>query len=180
MADHPTLTLVKNYVSAQFETEIISYLDDQDWNETIKARRTQMYGYDYGFQSHSIKKAPKVEGPLLDVMNRLNRDYEAHLIQVIVNEYGPRGSIGAHIDDLKFGDHVFGISLGSPGELRFTKDGDAFTVHIPPRSLYIMEGDLRYKWKHAVHPNKTLTLPDGTKMKKDHDYRRISLTFRSV
>jgi hypothetical protein len=76
--------------------------------------------------------------------------------QIAINVY--RRSAGdwmrAHIDDRKHsGPAIACVSLGAECEMRFTPEAEperAIDVSLPPRSLQIMAGDSRFKWRHAV------------------------------
>lgn len=105
---------------------------------------------------------------------------EYQICQCIVNRYGPQGSIGPHTDDPKFGPVVYGLSLGSPGSLAFSRGTEKVEVYLPPRSLMIMAGPSRYEWKHALKPTRRYTGPEGLPVSKGPDWCRTSLTFRSL
>jgi alkylated DNA repair dioxygenase AlkB len=42
-----------------------------------------------------------------------------------------------------------------------------------------MSGDARTEWTHEIPKRKTYTV-DGKSIKKDDDYRRISMTYRTI
>ncbi|MEO9969912.1 MAG: hypothetical protein ABJG15_08810 [Hyphomonadaceae bacterium] len=49
-------------------------------------------------------------------------------------------------------------------------------LYLQPRSLLILTGVARSKWRHAI-PARKSDLPDGTRIPRE---RRISLTFRKI
>ncbi|KAJ3179845.1 Alkylated DNA repair protein alkB 8 [Geranomyces variabilis] len=49
-------------------------------------------------------------------------------------------------------------------------------VHLPARSLLIMDGDARYQWEHSIRPRRTDVVRGQTVSRTT----RVSLTFRSV
>ena len=49
-------------------------------------------------------------------------------------------------------------------------------MEIPQRSLYVMQDEARYKWKHAIPPRKKDKI-DGN---IQHRERRLSITYRKV
>lgn len=82
---------------------------------------------------------------------------------------------------MAFGDCILGLSLGSEDYLRLVpanqygdnKEGE-IKVKLEDRSVYILEGDSRYQWKHGIG-----RVFEG-KQFKEKDFIRISLTFRDV
>jgi alkylated DNA repair dioxygenase AlkB len=88
----------------------------------------------------------------------------------LVTEYRPGTPIGWHRDRPKYG-MVVGLSLGSAVRMRFRpydKMHDRAAVialALAPRSLYAMQGDVRWHWQHSIPPAKAL---------------RYSITFRTL
>jgi len=69
------------------------------------------------------------------------------------------GSISAHVDSIKFsGDFIAGFSLLSSRILRLEKQQvditqappRSYELRLEPRSMYILQGPLRYDFSHAV------------------------------
>jgi alkylated DNA repair dioxygenase AlkB len=88
----------------------------------------------------------------------------------LVTEYRPGTPIGWHRDRPRYG-IVVGVSLGSAVRMRFRpydRQHDRAAVialDLVPRSLYVMQGDVRWRWQHSIPPAKAL---------------RYSITFRTV
>mmetsp|Transcript_2769 Transcript_2769/g.3940 ORF Transcript_2769/g.3940 Transcript_2769/m.3940 type:complete len:242 (-) Transcript_2769:235-960(-) len=84
------------------------------------------------------------------------------------------GHISPHIDSIKFsGGMVAGLSLLSSSIMRFQHESDENKVIealLPPRSLYIMTGDVRYHFTHEILPSSSNALASRS--------RRVSLIFR--
>ena len=80
--------------------------------------------------------------------------------------YDPGAGIGWHRDRDVF-DEVVGISLGTPATLRFRRrTGAGFkraSLHLAPRSAYLLSGEARHDWEHSIAPGEEL---------------RFSITFR--
>lgn len=98
------------------------------------------------------------------------------VIEALINEYTPGTSIGWHRDNEPY-EHIVGISLKGWAKMRWRAYGligDAqkvFSLELEPRSAYIMQGDVRWKWQHSVAATRTLrysitfrTLPAGTRI----------------
>ena len=92
------------------------------------------------------------------------------LVHGLVTEYRPGTPIGWHRDRPKYG-MVAGLSLGSAVRMRFRPydrlhDRSAvIAFELAPRSLYVMQGDVRWRWQHSIPPAKAL---------------RYSITFRTL
>lgn len=87
-------------------------------------------------------------------------------------EYMPeRGSsIDPHFDDFwVWGERLVTLNLLSGSTLTFSSDGGDIevAVSIPRRSLIIVQGAARYKWKHAIK-------------RQDVVSRRIAITLREL
>ena len=104
--------------------------------------------------------------------------------QLIVNEYRPGQGISAHIDDMRlFGSPILCLSIGGPGSavvVDFTRTGHApYSLHVQPRSLYIMSGEARSLWKHSIASRKQDHVP-GQRTPHARTATRYSLTYRSA
>ena len=90
----------------------------------------------------------------------------------------PGQYIHAHTDNTtQFGPVIACVTLGNGVEIIFTRPKhQSFKIYVEPNSVYIMSGDARYFWKHAISQKKFDTI-DGIIR-----YRgtRISLTFRQT
>ncbi len=58
----------------------------------------------------------------------------------------------------------------------FLKESEVIDIEVPQRSLYVMQDEVRYKWKHAIPPRKKDVI-DGIIQHRD---RRWSITYRKV
>jgi len=134
-------------------------------------RRIVSYGWRYDFAKSEIKEATPIPDFLLSAREKAAA-FAGHapeaLEQILVTEYRPGTVIGWHRDKNVFGD-VIGISLRSACRFRFRKKtGDKFertSVHLEPRSSYILRGEARHVWEHSIPPVDDL---------------RYSITFRTL
>ena len=89
--------------------------------------------------------------------------------QVLINEYQPGVPLGWHRDAPDY-ELIAGVSLAGPARMRLrpssAQSGGKALCHLdlPSRSAYVLSGDARWKWQHAISPVKAL---------------RYSLTFRT-
>jgi alkylated DNA repair dioxygenase AlkB len=90
-------------------------------------------------------------------------------VHALVTEYRPGTPIGWHRDKPDY-ETVIGISLASACRMRFRPCDDrhdrraVVALELAPRSLYVMRGDIRWRWQHQIPPVKSL---------------RYSVTFRT-
>ena len=93
---------------------------------------------------------------------------EGDFVHALVTEYRPGTPIGWHRDAPHF-DTVVGISLAGPARMCFrsyARDGrDMASLELAPRSAYVMQGEIRWRWQHHIPPTRTL---------------RYSITFRTL
>jgi alkylated DNA repair dioxygenase AlkB len=117
-----------------------------DWSSELK-RRVIHYGYKYDYKSrNAMERAKAIPGECEDVARRLLDAYD----QLIVNEYQPGQGISAHVDSLAFEDGIASISLGSGVVMRFSQGASSVDVWLPRRSVVLLTGDARFKWRHSI------------------------------
>lgn len=193
------LSLFSDYISSKEEIALIELIDSQDWSQEL-SRRVQHYGFKYNYSTRKVEVCS--QGILKDLSHPLLR-FNLHAVdlfdgshdsqdfdgenfkddflnptQVIVNEYFPGQGISSHIDSDVFGEKIAVISLGSGTTIRFTHSttSEVESFFIPPRSLLIMEGIARTKWKHEIQ-KRHRDLVDGKFIPRE---RRVSITYRTV
>ncbi len=111
--------------------------------------------------------------PFLVALQRTVADWlaiePASFIHALVSEYRPGTPIGWHRDKPVYG-IVVGLSLAGRGRMRFrpiytSAWRDAMVLlDLEPRSIYVMQGPIRWEWQHSMLPTKAL---------------RYSITFRT-
>lgn len=171
------LTYISNYISLEYQEKLLKLIDTQEWNLDLK-RRTQHYGYKYDYTARSLD-ASYYLGVMPywidELCSKLHRDaiFNKKPDQVIINEYMPGQGIASHIDCVPcFENSICSLSLVSGYIMDLTNDNVKKSIYLEPRSLLILKGDARYKWKHGIAARKS---DNGVKRQ-----RRISLTFRKV
>lgn len=173
------LSLQPDVISHEKELEIIKWIDQQEWSSDM-SRRTQHYGYIYDYRSGNLIQGQSLEGPILELAKIFENKGLLKSDQCIVNEYNRNQGISSHVDNLKFGSVIIGVSLGSDGVLIFEKQKEKFECFLPRRSVMMMRDSARYDWKHSIDKKTTYTNSSGNTIIKPTDYRRISLTYRSI
>jgi alkylated DNA repair dioxygenase AlkB len=176
----PGLTIIEDFITDVEHDRLINEINKGEWMNSLK-RRVQHYGYKYDYVS---KNADDYLGPLpkfSDVVTE--RIVENGLMkkpeQCIINEYEPGQGISPHIDSpSKFGDEVISVSLGSSIVMDFYgPNGEKIPVFLPKKSLFLIESDARFKWKHSIAGRKKDQLENGKILIRK---KRISLTFRTM
>jgi alkylated DNA repair dioxygenase AlkB len=179
----PGLIYLPDYIDVPTETALIKTIDAQPWITELK-RRVQHYGYRYDYKARSIAPESRL-GPLPEWLSsyceQLHIDgyFQEPPDQVIVKEYQPGQGIASHIDCVPcFTETITSLSVGSPCIMEFThvKTHEKIPMLLEPRSLVVLSGDARYRWKHAI-PHRKSDRYNGSIFLRG---RRLSLTFRKV
>ena len=132
-------------------------------------RRVVRYGegeYPASYGAEAEKANPRRPFPefRLDVRSRVGhwlRVPATDFVHALVTEYRPGTPIGWHSDAPHF-EMVVGISLAGRARMRFrpyaakNDKKAAFTLELAPRSAYVMQGDVRWRWQHHIPPTKEL------------------------
>ena len=184
------LEYLPDFLSPSEEAELTACIDSGAWLADL-SRRVQHYGYKYDYSNRRLDPSARI-GPLPEWLTQLTckireagtgdavRVLDAHrpFEQAIVNEYEPGQGIAPHIDRDCFGPVVATVSLGSAVNMDFCCDetGDEYVHRLEPRSLVLLHGDARRKWRHGIAKRRTDTW-NGQKVARD---RRLSITFRTI
>jgi alkylated DNA repair protein (DNA oxidative demethylase) len=133
-------------------------------------RETVSFGWRYDFNQARVEPAAPIPGFLLPLRERaaaLAGIDPAAFEQALVIRYDVGAGIGWHRDRPVF-EKVFGLSLLSPCVLRFRRRHaggfERFSLDAPPRSGYLLTGEIRHDWEHSIAPV---------------ELKRYSITFRS-
>jgi alkylated DNA repair dioxygenase AlkB len=183
----PGLYLQENVISAEVETQIVEWLDTRKWSNVLP-RRTQHFGYLYGYQGADLQPGDPFDGYISFFSDYLTKHKIMDAIdQCIVNEYDRDQKIGKHIDGQRgnrpniFGPRIVSISLLEDTNFIFTntQTKEKVEIYAPRRCMLVMTGDSRYIWTHEI-PKRLSVNINGKSVKKNDGYRRISLTFRKT
>jgi DNA oxidative demethylase len=166
-----------DWITADEEKELLTYVEKLCFAEVrmhgvIARRRVVHFGWDYGYDSWTIKPTQPIPHWLMPLRRRvavLMRVLAEAVEEVLVTCYEPGAGIGWHRDAPMFGSKVVGVSLLGSGRMRFqrTVDGGRETAEavLAPRSSYVLAGAARFLWQHSIPPTKQL---------------RYSITFRTL
>jgi DNA oxidative demethylase len=172
----PGLVFVPEFLTLNEENNLLSFIETivfrtiQMRGVTAK-RRIKQFGWHYSFESYRLTSTDPIPGEFTEIGVRSAAHAgidPAQWAEALVTEYSAGSGIGWHRDAPAFG-VVAGISLSGTSRMRFqTGEGDTrmtSAVELPPRSLYVLNGEVRTKWQHMIPPTREL---------------RYSITFRTL
>jgi alkylated DNA repair protein (DNA oxidative demethylase) len=158
------LRLLPEAISPELETELAARIDAApltpfQFGQWEGKRLTANYGSAYDYQRARPIPAPPLPEWLEELRERLapqfDRDPHA-FVQGLLIRYDPGAGIGWHRDRPQYGE-VMGLSLSNPATLRLRRrlpEGgfERRSVELPPRSLYLLSGEVRSAWEHSIAP----------------------------
>lgn len=159
----PGLELACDFLSADEEADLIASINAEElepfqFQGWVAKRLTATFGWGYDFTTGRLGPAsvfPDWLSPILDRAAAFAQLAPDVIEQALLTRYDAGAGIGWHRDRPEFG-HVIGISLGHPATMRLRRrrlDGfDRATIHLAPRSIYHLSGDVRTHWEHSIAP----------------------------
>lgn len=95
---------------------------------------------------------------------------------VTINEYAPGHGIRPHVDSFKFDDEIRVLNLGSHATMQLIPPSKVATeVFIPRRSVTLLYGEVRRKWKHGIESRAFDINPSGIRVDRE---TRYSIVYR--
>ncbi|XP_058238617.1 alpha-ketoglutarate-dependent dioxygenase alkB homolog 4 [Hemibagrus wyckioides] len=180
----PGVFLWENFVSEDEEKELVAKMDQDVWRESQSGRRKQDFGPKVNFKKRRVRLGgfsglPANSHKLVDKMSKEPLLADFLPVEQCNLEYSPeRGSaIDPHLDDSwLWGERLVTLNMLSDTVITMSLDqgwGDMdrgevrVAVNIPRRCLFVMYGEARHRWKHAIH--------------REHIHsRRVCSTFREL
>jgi alkylated DNA repair dioxygenase AlkB len=175
----PGLAFREEFVSAAEQTALLDAIETLsfrpfEFHGWTGNRETVSFGWRYDFNQARVERAAPIPRFLLPLRERAAGfagvrpdEFEQALVIRYVIRYDVGAGIGWHRDRPVF-DRVFGLSLLSPCVLRFrrrhARGFDRCALPAPPRSAYLLTGEIRHDWEHSIAPLRM---------------RRFSITYRS-
>ncbi|ORZ23731.1 hypothetical protein BCR41DRAFT_293531, partial [Lobosporangium transversale] len=183
------LDLLHEFVTTEEESLLIQQLDARLWggqgvepNPEMK-RRHQHYG---GVFSYRFRRVVGDMEALPSMFNFLTQRLLDHQIytkspnSIIVNEYEAGQGIMPHVDAPRiFGPTISALSLLSDCVMTFQhvkEQNHIYRIHLPRRSLVVMNGSSRYDYKHSISKD-LVEYVNGLEIVRD---RRVSITYRDL
>ncbi|MEO1013973.1 MAG: alpha-ketoglutarate-dependent dioxygenase AlkB [Pseudomonadota bacterium] len=174
------LRLIEDFVSPSVESALLRETNAGEWDAALK-RRVRHFGWRYDYSKRGVGEGAFL-GPfppwLKDLVIRVGVIAGAEFDQAIVNEYLPGQGIAPHVDSPAFCDVVASLSLGSATVMAFddSETERRTELSLPPRSLLVLTGQARWRWRHGIAPRKS-DVVEGRRVSRG---RRVSITFRTV
>lgn len=167
-----------DFISAEEESALLDIfqslaLRPARFREYTARRNIKMFGWGFSRARDLFLPGPPLPDFLLPLRDRIGAWLgidPARIVHALITEYRPGTPIGWHRDRERFA-HVIGISLGGWCTMRFRRlergrpTDEILPLELEPRSAYVMEGDMRWKWQHGIPPVKS---------------HRYSITFRTL
>lgn len=172
------IDIIPEFVTELEEQRLCESIDAGQWNASQSGRYKQDFGPKVNFKKMKVRVGSFAGLPVYsrELVNR----FAIHScltgfvpVELCNLEYLPeRGSaIDPHLDDWwLWGERLVTLNLLSDTVLTFVDDNQpAFSVLVPlaRRSLIVVSGPARYKWKHAIQRLHVTS-------------RRIAMTFREL
>ena len=184
----PGLMYRPDFITEDEEAKLLDCIDRGEWSAELQ-RRVQQYGWRYDYGKSRIDQSMRV-GELPEWAQELGRRLVNEGLmkklpdQLIVNEYCGKQGISSHVDKTDdFSEHVATISLLETWDMVFRRIGSKEKVEktLERRSVAVLTGDARYKWKHEIPIRATEGKIDHKGIRRRvKRSRRISLTFRKT
>ena len=179
----PGMVLLYDWLNEEEESNLARMLEKGVWSDQqISNRRLQHFGYVFDYMTRKCNEDLRVEFPpyLTALQNKLQILREVPWDQATVNEYVVGAGISPHVETHSaFAENVVSISLLSDIVMNF-HDGlqqrPSISLCLPRRSLLLLSGEARYRWKHGISFKKSDVL-DGVLCPRS---LRYSITFRSI
>jgi len=167
-----------DFVAADEEAALLAAietlpLEPAQYKEYTAKRRVTGFGSRYDYATNDLVAAPPLPPFLHALRLRIAqwlRIPESRFVHALITEYRPGTPIGWHRDAPHF-ETVVGVSLAGWCRMRFrprrtrTGSDEVIVLDLAPRSVYVMQGPVRWDWHHSIAPTKDL---------------RYSVTFRTL
>lgn len=188
----PGLYLIPNVFSQEDNNMYMQILEEENNNPNVSNQIHTATEYGWKFLPATIKQPKDYLGDYPEWLEKMwqkifihvkanipNFPEKSYPDNVLINTYDNGDGCKSHIDQLNFWDNwVVGASFGSGCTFEFTNDfgNEAIEFWMPPKSIYVMIDDARYKWKHGIKYS-PIDLYYGDVIPRT---KRISLTFRTM
>lgn len=148
-------------------------LQQAQYRQYTAKRRIVSFGGSYDFSRKKLRPAdpiPSFLEPLRERVAEWAGMRASDFTHALVAEYQTGTQLGWHRDVPEF-EVVVGVSLGGPTRMRMRpyppgrgRNPLAISLHLAPRSAYVLRGEARWGWQHSIPPTKNT---------------RYSITFRT-
>jgi alkylated DNA repair dioxygenase AlkB len=159
-----------DFLSSEEENELLQSIErltlvEAQYKQYTARRRVASFGGKFDYDSNRLRPAPDIPDSLLGIRARIANWLSidpAKFQQMLVAQYTPGTPLGWHRDVPEF-ESIVGISLKGNALMKFRpyppptgRSSETLQLDLPPRSVYVMEADARWKWQHSIAPTKEL------------------------
>ena len=159
----PGLSLIEEAISRELESTIESTIDRLplvpfQFGQWRGKRLTGNFGSAYDYQRGRVVPAPEYPAWLAELRDKLAPMFGSDpdpYVQALAIRYDPGAGIGWHRDRPHYGS-VIGL-FSAPATLRLRQRlgvgrFERRSVILPPRSAYLLSGEVRHAWEHSIAP----------------------------
>jgi alkylated DNA repair dioxygenase AlkB len=169
-AGPPGLRFVPGFLTEPEADELLRLvatftLTEARYKDYTARRRVASFGGQFDYDALELRDGPPIPAafePLREKVAALFNVAPALFRHLLVAEYRPGTPLGWHRDVPDF-ESIVGVSLVGTATMKFRayphepgSRSRALQLELPPRSLYVVEGDARWNWQHSVAPTRQL------------------------
>ena len=166
----PGALLVPEFLSRDEEAHLLAViqslsLTEARYKQYTARRRVASFGSQFDYDDNILRRADDIPDALLTLRERVSQwlGIEAErLAQMLVAEYVPGTPLGWHRDVPQF-ESIVGLSVLGTARMKFrpyppdaARASEVIHIDLPPRSLYVLEGEARWGWQHCIVETKEL------------------------
>jgi alkylated DNA repair protein alkB family protein 8 len=173
------LFYIRKAIGSKLAAKLVAWFQENEEkffpvDDSANARRVMHWGHFYDYKTKRIKSgAPKMPQVVQELRESISGESSTdYFNQCIANLYEVGQGISPHTDHPGFGENIACFTLFGDREMEFTRGSETFRLMVADRSMYMMTGEARYAWKHAMRARQK----DGKAMRK----KTLSFTFRHV
>lgn len=167
-----------DFITKTEEEILLVYIENLEltsahFREYTAKRRVKNFGWSYDFKNERLIQGAPLPTFLRPLQNKIAKWLDipkTRIVEALLTEYPCGTAIGWHNDREPF-EHIIGISLGGWCHMRFRPfakrraSANIICLDLEPRSVYIMQKEIRWQYEHSILPTKT---------------HRFSITFRTL
>lgn len=147
------IEVIENFINEDEEAYIMSNIQTNTPSKGVGRNSYVRYGSHIPYNTKVVSsELPQWSKGLIEKLEKMDIKCNS----VSVNEYHKGQGIGPHIDSKSSGEKITVLSLAGNAVMRLTYNKEEKIINLSPRTLLIMSGDERWKWKHSIDPVKEL------------------------
>lgn len=160
----PGLRFAPEFLTAAEEHELLRAIDgltlaEAQYKQYTARRRVASFGGTFDYDANKLRPAPPIPDSLAPLRERVAQWLGAdpsRFEHMLVAEYRPGTPLGWHRDVPDF-ESIVGVSLLGAARMRFRpyppppgRSRKSVALELPPRSVYVLEGPVRWQWQHCI------------------------------